>query len=54
MDAGFIPKSADATLGDLSDEYGEAPADIVEAIHERFPNTRGWGRVTGQRGGGWH
>ena len=54
IDAGFDPKDEATTLGQLSDQQGNSPQDVLDAIRDRFPDTRGWGRITGGRGGNWH
>jgi hypothetical protein len=51
IDAGFDPKDETTTLGQLSDQQSTSPQDVLDAIHDRFPDTRGWGRITGGRGG---
>ena len=42
------------TLGELATDAGQSPQELLGTIRQKFPDTRGWGRITGQRGGGRH
>jgi len=53
IDAGYDPHDDETTLGHLSESRNQTPQDVLDAIRQRFPDTRGWGRLTGGRGG-WH
>lgn len=53
VDAGYRPESTETTLGQLGDQSGDSPQDVIHAIRDRFPDTRGWGRIGVGRGGGW-
>jgi hypothetical protein len=52
--AGFAVASGETTLGQLSEQQGVSPQEVLDTLREGHPNARGWGRITGQRGGGWH
>ncbi len=47
---GYEAGSAALSLRQLSEQKDVSPDDVLEAIRGQFPNTRGWGRITGRRG----
>ncbi len=52
--AGFDLSDTSATLGQLAAQQSMTPQQVLDVLREALPDTRGWGRLTGQRGGGWH
>lgn len=45
LDAGYLPDNSETSLSQLGDQQGTSPPEVLQAIRDRFPDTRGWGRL---------